>query len=135
MLKESTMRRRGETEKARSVYAFDQASEILKNTMRTRLTLQPHQDGAKQLFAEYGERLVYVRYRYHERRKRRLKTVELIVEESDWEPRTAACPDERFVHIAVLLPEGDLQQRVKATGGRWDLNARHREFGMIRCEH
>ena len=99
MLKESALRKRGETEKARSVYSFDQASEILKNTMRTRLTLQPHQDGAKQLFAEYGERLVCVRYRYDERRKRRLKTVELIVEESAWEPRTRASSDERLVHI------------------------------------
>ncbi len=131
MMKESALRKRGETEKARSVYSFDQPSEILKNTMRTRLTLQPHQDGAKQLLAEYGERLVCVRYRYDERRKRRLKTVELIVEESDWEPRAAACPDERLVHIKVSLPEADLQRRVKAAGGRWD---RHRQAWEIRYD-
>lgn len=50
--------------------------------MRTRLTLQPHQDGAKHLQAQYGDRLVRVRYRYDEQRKKRIKTVELIVEES-----------------------------------------------------
>ena len=31
---------------------------------RIRLTLHPDQDGAKGLRAEYGERLVCVRYRY-----------------------------------------------------------------------
>jgi hypothetical protein len=46
--------------------------------MRTRLTLRPHQRGAKQLLAEYGSRLVCVRYRYDEHGKKRWKTVELI---------------------------------------------------------
>jgi len=54
--------------------------------MRTRLTLQPHQHGAKQLLAQYGDRLVRVRYRYDEPQKKRIKTVELIVEKSVWEP-------------------------------------------------
>jgi hypothetical protein len=54
--------------------------------MRTRLTLQPHQDGARQLRERYGERLVCVRYRYDETTKERWKTVELIIEKSAWEP-------------------------------------------------
>ena len=131
MLKEPPLRRRGEAEKARSVCSFGPVSEILKNTMRTRLTLQPHQDGAKQLLAEYGERLVCVRYRYDERRKRRLKTVELIVEASAWEPRTRASSDERLVHVKVLLPEVDLQRRVRAAGGKWD---RQRQAWAIRYD-
>ena len=131
MLKDPTLRRHTEAEKPRSAYSFDRASALLKNTMRTRLTLQPHQDGAKQLLAEYGERLVCVRYRYDERRKRRLKTVELIVEESHWEPRAAACPDERLVHIKVSLSEVDLQRRVKAAGGKWD---RQRQAWEIRYD-
>jgi hypothetical protein len=56
--------------------------------MQTRLTLQPHQRGAKQLLAKYGDRLVCVRYRYDFEQKRRLKTVELIVEECHWIPET-----------------------------------------------
>ncbi len=50
--------------------------------MRTRLTLHPGQDGAKQLCVQYGDRLVCVKYRYDEQKKRRYKTVELIVEEN-----------------------------------------------------
>ena len=56
--------------------------------MRTRLTLHPDQDGAKQLRDRYGERLVCVRYRYDETKKQRWKTVELIIEKSDGEPPT-----------------------------------------------
>ena len=35
--------------------------------MRTRLTLKPGQRGTKQLVAEYGDRLVCVRYRYDDK--------------------------------------------------------------------
>ena len=60
--------------------------------MRTRLTLHPGQDGAKRMQAQYGDRLVCVRYRYDERRQKRFKTVELIVEESDWAPQIYSFP-------------------------------------------
>ena len=52
--------------------------------MEIRLTLKPGQKGTKKLVAEYGERLVCVRYRYDEARRKRFKTVELIVEEQEW---------------------------------------------------
>ena len=47
-------------------------------TMRTPLTLRPEQDGAQQMHAQCGDRLVCVRYRYDERRQKRFKTVELL---------------------------------------------------------
>lgn len=55
--------------------------------MQTRLSLKPGQKGTKKLVAEYGDRLIAVRYRYDLSRQRRYKTVELIVEESPWLPR------------------------------------------------
>ncbi len=55
--------------------------------MKARSTLKPGQRGTLKLSAQYGEQLLYVRYRYDPLRKKRLKTVELIVEETDWEPR------------------------------------------------
>ncbi len=55
--------------------------------MRTRLKLNPGQRGTKQLVEQYGDQLVCVRYRYDETCMRRYKTVELIIDESDWEPR------------------------------------------------
>ena len=56
--------------------------------MRTGLNLKPGDKGTKRLVAEYGERLLCVRYRYDKERGKRLKTVELIVEEVDWQPAT-----------------------------------------------
>jgi hypothetical protein len=35
---------------------------------------------------QYGDSLVCVRYRYDEQRQRRYSTVELIIEESPWQP-------------------------------------------------
>jgi len=58
-----------------------------------RLHLKPGQKGTKQLLAQYGDRLICVRYRYDAQRKKRFKTVELLVAERDWEP-----PRPRFVH-------------------------------------
>ena len=42
--------------------------------MRIRLTLRPGQNGAKQLQAQHGDRLVCVRYRYDARQQKRFKT-------------------------------------------------------------
>ena len=134
MLKEPTLSRHAEAEKPRSAYSFDQASTLLKNTMQTRLTLQPHQDGAKQLLAEYGEHLVCVRYWYDERRKRCLKTVDLIVEENTGNPRRAY---HRMNAWSILK----CRCQKTSSGGPKLLaesgigNARHGKFGMIRCAH
>lgn len=58
----------------------------LPSTSRVRLHLKPGQKGTKQLLEQYGDRLVCVRYRYDAERKKRFKTVELLVAERDWEP-------------------------------------------------
>jgi hypothetical protein len=91
--------------------------------MRTRLTLQPDQDGAKQLRERYGERLVCVRYRYDEVKKERWKTVELIIEKSAWEPPSAQWQEDMIVTIQVAGPEREIRQRVKAAGGKWNPRA------------
>jgi hypothetical protein len=88
--------------------------------MRTRLTLHPHQDGAKQLRDRYGERLVCVRYRYDETKKQRWKTVELIIEKSEWEPPTLIRQDDTIVALQVTAREREVRQQVKAAGGKWN---------------
>ena len=67
------------------------------STPRARLHLRPGQKGTKQLLAQYGDRLICVRYRYDAQRKRRFKTVELLVAERDWEP-----PRPRFAHDQIV---------------------------------
>ena len=88
--------------------------------MRTRLTLQPDQDGAKHLREQYGERLVCVRYRYDETKKERWKTVELIIEKSEWEPPTSQWQAATIVALQIAVHERDLRQQVKAVGGKWN---------------
>jgi hypothetical protein len=87
--------------------------------MRTRLTLQPDQDGAKELREKYGERLVCVRYRYDEATKERWKTVELIIDKSVWEP-SSKWSAETLVALRVAAQEREVRQRVKAAGGKWN---------------
>lgn len=65
-------------------------------------------------------RLVCVRYRYDEQRQKRLKTVELIVEEEPWAPLEAPQPTEALVAIRSARSEVTLRQQVKRRGGRWD---------------
>ena len=91
----------------------------MQNT-RIRLTLQPGQDGAKGLQAEYGDRLVCVRYRYDAQKQKRYKTVELVVAEEQWEPPAPRPAPEQIVAVRVSAPEATLRQQVKNAGGQWD---------------
>jgi hypothetical protein len=91
--------------------------------MTARLTLKPGQPGTKKLMKAYGDRLVCVRYRYDPVRQKRLKTVELIVDETDW-GTTKDIPDSAVVGIRVGLDEKILQGKVKSAAGRWDAKDR-----------
>jgi hypothetical protein len=94
--------------------------------METRLSLAPGQNGTKKLVATYGERLVCVRYRYDAKRQLRIKTVELIVETTRWNPRArnARRRPEDMVAVRIACSESELRERVKRVGGIW--RPRHR---------
>jgi hypothetical protein len=81
------------------------------------LHLKPGQKGTRHLVEQYGDRLVCVRYRYDATRKKRLKTVELVVAESRWEPRFA--PDD-IVALRIAFTDVAARQRVKQAGGTWN---------------
>jgi hypothetical protein len=87
---------------------------------RVRLHLKPGRKGTKQLLAQYGDRLVCVRYRYDAERKKRLKTVELIVAERDWEPPRAQVAPDRIVGLRVPFGDVAVCARVKQAGGTWN---------------
>jgi hypothetical protein len=85
--------------------------------MQARSKLKPGQKGTRKLVELYGSRLVCVRYRYDEQRRKRFKTVELIGGESPW-----ASPPiklDKFVAVRVELNEVELQRKVKLAGGKW----------------
>lgn len=84
--------------------------------MRIRLVRRPGQHGTKDLVEQYGDSLICVRYRYDEVHKKRHKTIELIIETIDWTPKPTA---ETIVGVRVARNEIDLQNALRAVGGRW----------------
>jgi hypothetical protein len=88
-------------------------------TPPVRLHLKPGQKGTKQLLAQYGDRLVCVRYRYDVQRKKRFKTVELLVAERDWEPPRPRFAQDQIVGLRVAFADVAIRERVKQAGGAW----------------
>jgi hypothetical protein len=80
------------------------------------LHLKPGQKGTKHLVEQYGGRVVCVRYRYDAIRRKRVKTVELVVAEADWKPRFAP---EAVVALRVAFADVATRRRVKQAGGKW----------------
>ena len=88
--------------------------------MKTRLILKPGQKGTKRLVTKYGEALVCVRFRYDAKQCQRLKTVELIVERTDWTPPPPKFTVDCLVPLRIEGYETELRAKAKAAGGRWN---------------
>lgn len=82
--------------------------------MKVGRVLKPGAPGTKRLMAEFGERLLLVRYRYDEVRCRSIKTVEVIVDEHYWDPDRSR----RMVKIRIEPEADEIWQRVRAAGGK-----------------
>jgi hypothetical protein len=82
--------------------------------VRVRLNLKPGQRGTRRLVAEYGDRLVCVRYRYDIRTRRRYKTVELIIDERDWDP-----PGATLFLVRINWGEIEFARAARKAGGVW----------------
>jgi len=91
--------------------------------METRVTLRPGDKGTRKLAARFGKRLVCVRYRYDAAGGRRYTTVELIVAEAEWQPRSrkprANRSPEEMVYVRVGFGEEGLRAKMKALGAIW----------------
>jgi len=85
--------------------------------MKVKLKLNPGDRGTKKLVAQYGEKLVCVRYRYDEERGRRLKTIELIIEDIPYRQVPAKSTK---VSVKTQISEKELHQMIRNAGGRWD---------------
>jgi len=90
------------------------------STPRVHLHLKPGQKGTKQLLAQYGDRLICVRYRYDAQRKKRFKTVELIVAQRDWTPPRPRFAHDQIVGLRVAFTDVAVRNRVKQAGGTWN---------------
>ena len=114
------MPRRRVARSARLVVCEPGARGTPSRSMRTRLHLKPGQRGTKQLLAPYGDRLVSVRYRYDAQRRKRFKTVEIIVTECAWDPPAPRLANHTPVAVRLDFAELELQQRVPQAGGKWN---------------
>jgi hypothetical protein len=92
--------------------------------MDIKATLHPGQNGTKQLVSQYGDQLICVRYRYDKARQKRLKTVELIVDEQDWIPGVTI-PRDKVVALRIGYGENELREKVKGEGGYWNPEKKH----------
>ena len=88
--------------------------------MKTKRKLNPGQPGTKKLVEKFGDDLVCVRYRYDSAKKRRFKTVELIVDESSWEKKKKEVALNNLVEIRVGYEEIELREKIKAKGAKWN---------------
>ena len=66
-----------------------------QKSMSQLVTLRPGARGTIRLVQQYGKKLICVRYRYNPETRKRVKTIELIVDEKKWTPArksgTAEC--------------------------------------------
>ncbi|AUM14692.1 hypothetical protein [Ketobacter alkanivorans] len=87
-------------------------------------TLRPGDSGTKKLTERYGDRLVCVRYRKDDEKKRRYTTIELIVDEGpiDHNKLYRLTPEERALCVGVYVSRGDFaaKKQVIEAGGIYD---------------
>lgn len=88
--------------------------------MQTRRIIKPGEPGTKKLIAQFGDRILCVRYRYDEAREVRLKTVEIVVEEKPWKPDRSKISGRKVVSLGVDINETGIRQRIKQAGGKWN---------------
>ena len=84
------------------------------------ISIKPGQKGTKQLLAQYGDRLICVRYRYDAQWKKRFKPVERLVTERDWEPPRPRFARDQIVGLRVAFADLAVRDRLKQAGGTWN---------------
>jgi hypothetical protein len=82
--------------------------------------LLPQQDGTKKLVAQYGDRLVCVRYRYDPKQQRKITTVEVVVDDRPWTPDSKRIHPNKRLALQVAYGEVEMGKAIKAAGGVWD---------------
>jgi hypothetical protein len=88
--------------------------------MSTQKTILPGQPGTKKWLRQYGEALVCVRYKYDPVHQKKIKTVEVIVEEQQWIKNKTRIPANRMVSLRIDYGEIEKGRLVRAAGGKWN---------------
>jgi putative IMPACT (imprinted ancient) family translation regulator len=88
--------------------------------MKTIRKLSAGQPGSKKWIRKYGERLVCVRYKYDSFTNKKMITVELSEEYTDWEKNENRIPDNKIMDLKIDYTEKDLRIKIKSLGGTWN---------------
>lgn len=93
--------------------------------MECRKRLMAGVKGTKHYQQQFGERLLYVRYRHDKEQQRRVTTVEIIVDEKPLTllPNRLITPNQPYpnqnVYVRIEFNESELRASAKAAGARW----------------
>jgi len=90
----------------------------------TTKTIKAGKPGTEKWVKKYGESLVCVRYKYDPINRRKLKTVELIVENKPWIKNESRIPANKIVGIKVSYGEKNVGILVRKAGGEWNKEKR-----------
>ena len=109
-------------------------------TVITKKTLIAGQPGTKKWLQKHGEALTCVRYKYDSEKKRKIKTVELVVEDEPWEIDHNRIPANKIIWLRVKYGEVHIDKLIRAAGGRWDPNKKlwelpYKEAVALGLEH
>ena len=100
--------------------------------MRTRQTIKAGKRGTKKYLQQYGSKLLYVRYYYDWKNKKRKTTIEIIVDKSEWEPKRI--PGKTIVKIEVGIDEMDVRQKIKQNAGKWNAAQKVWEIPFVKVK-
>jgi hypothetical protein len=88
--------------------------------MKAEKTLLPGQAGTRRLVEQYGDDLLYVRYRYDAKQDATVKTVELIIERRPRRRGVRSIPKNKVMPLRVEYGEVKLGRQIRAAGGYWN---------------
>ena len=86
----------------------------------TTKTIQAGKPGTDKWIKKYGNALICVRYKYDLDQRRKIKTVELIVEDEPWVKDKTRIPANKIVGIKVSYGEKEIGILVRKAGGTWN---------------
>jgi len=89
-------------------------------TLYTQKKLAAGRPGTGKWQKKYGDALVCVRYKYDLQNRRKIKTVELVVETEPWDPDKSRKPANKIVAVKIAYGEVSLGRLIRSVGGQWN---------------
>ena len=88
--------------------------------MKVKRIVQPGLPGTRKLVERYGKNLLCVRYRYDEHKMKMYKTIEIIIDDRQWQENPERIQKNKIMKLRIDYNEVELRNKVKACGGKWN---------------